>query len=171
MAVTSASEEDGALKRISHQSLKSIEKKIYYAINDFFENQDYEKDQKYLNEASRRSGHKLFLNLAKKIDFVIPKKGSGARFVMTPEVLKLLVAITVPENGRITYDTFKEIIKSRWGMVFDNRGFSECNKSINGSEIYIDSNVDAWLIEMLDESGLLVHLSDSCALVLHPKQD
>jgi hypothetical protein len=55
-------------------------------------------------------------------------------------------------------------------MVFDDAGFGECCEWLGVQKVYLSSDTDAWLLDMLAESGLLMQLSDSCALVLHPNQ-
>jgi hypothetical protein len=170
MAINRSDEENGTLKRISHQSLKNIEKTIYMAIRSHMQDTDIVQDEKILKEADTRSGHKFFLKMAKQAGLVIPKRGAWARFVLTPQILRVLVTTIVPQQGRITYETFKQLIRARWGMVFDEAGFGECCEWLGVEKVYLSSDTDAWLLEMLAESGLLMHLSDSCALVLHPNQ-
>ena len=170
MAINRSDEENGTLKRISHQSLKNIEKTIYMAIRSHMQGTDIVQDDKILKEADTRSGHKFFLKMAKQAGLVIPKRGAWARFVLTPQILRVLVTTIVPQQGRITYETFKQLIRARWGMVFDEAGFGECCQWLGVEKVYLSSDTDAWLLEMLAESGLLMHLSDSCALVLHPNQ-
>ncbi len=170
MAINRSDEENGTLKRISHQSLKNIEKTIYMAIRSHMQDTDIVQDEKILKEADTRSGHKFFLKMAKQAGLVIPKRGAWARFVLTPQILRVLVTTIVPQQGRITYETFKQLIRARWGMVFDEDGFGECCEWLGVEKVYLSSDTDAWLLEMLAESGLLMHLSDSCALVLHPNQ-
>ncbi len=170
MAINRPDEENGTLKRISHQSLKNIEKTIYRAIRSHMQGADIVQDEKVLKEADTRSGHKFFLKLAKQAGLVIPKRGAWARFVLTPQILRVLVTTIVPQQGRITFETFKQLIRARWGMVFDEAGFGECCEWLGVEKVYLSSDTDTWLIEMLAESGLLMHLSDSCALVLHPNQ-
>lgn len=170
MAINRSDEENGTLKRISHQSLKNIEKTIYMAIRSHMQDTDIVQDEKILKEADTRSGHKFFLKMAKQAGLVIPKRGAWARFVLTPQILRVLVTTIVPQQGRITYETFKQLIRARWGMVFDEAGFGECCQWLGVEKVYLSSDTDAWLLEMLAESGLLMHLSDSCALVLHPNQ-
>lgn len=170
MAINRSDEENGTLKRISHQSLKNIEKTIYMAIRSHMQGTDIVQDEKILKEADTRSGHKFFLKMAKQAGLVIPKRGAWARFVLTPQILRVLVTTIVPQQGRITYETFKQLIRARWGMVFDEDGFGECCEWLGVEKVYLSSDTDAWLLEMLAESGLLMHLSDSCALVLHPNQ-
>ena len=170
MAINRPDEENGTLKRISHQSLKNIEKTIYKAIHSQMQGTDFIQDEKILKEADTRSGHKFFLKMAKQAGLVIPKRGAWARFVLTPQILRVLVTIVVPQQGRITYETFKDLIRTRWGMVFDDAGFGECCEWLGVQKVYLSSDTDAWLLDMLAESGLLMQLSDSCALVLHPNQ-
>ena len=170
MAINRSDEENGTLKRISHQSLKNIEKTIYMAIRSHMQGTDIVQDEKILKEADTRSGHKFFLKMAKQAGLVIPKRGAWARFVLTPQILRVLVTTIVPQQGRITYETFKQLIRARWGMVFDEAGFGKCCEWLGVEKVYLSSDTDAWLLEMLAESGLLMHLSDSCALVLHPNQ-
>jgi len=170
MAINRSDEENGTLKRISHQSLKNIEKTIYMAIRSHMQGTDIVQDDKILKEADTRSGHKFFLKMAKQAGLVIPKRGAWARFVLTPQILRVLVTTIVPQQGRITYETFKQLIRARWGMVFDEAGFGKCCEWLGVEKVYLSSDTDAWLLEMLAESGLLMHLSDSCALVLHPNQ-
>ncbi len=170
MAINRSDEENGTLKRISHQSLKNIEKTIYMAIRSHMQDTDIVQDEKILKEADTRSGHKFFLKMAKQAGLVIPKRGAWARFVLTPQILRVLVTTIVPQQGRITYETFKQLIRARWGMVFDEAGFGECCQWLGVEKVYLSSDTDAWLLEMLAESGLLMHLSDSCALVLHSNQ-
>jgi hypothetical protein len=171
--ISAPDEKNTALKRISQQSLQTIEKMVFSAIRLQMENveKNNKSDESILREADKRSGPKFFLKLAKQAGLVIPRKGSGARFVLNSHLLRLLVLTTVPVQGRITYDKFKQLVKARYGMVFDASGFREASTWMDGNSIYLSSDTDAWLLEMLEASGLLIHLSDSCALVLHPNQE
>ena len=124
IAVTSAKEEESSIKRISQQSVKAIEKLIYMAIrSDSVELPKDEKDRgESLKEADKRYAGKLFISICKRIDFIIPKKGPGVRFVLNEHLLRYLVITTVPTGGRLTYDTFKQIVEIHHGMVFDGDG-------------------------------------------------
>lgn len=170
MAINKPEESNTTLKRISHQSLRNIEKTIYNAIRKQMSAPNVNTDENILGEADRRSGHKLFLKLAKDAGLVIPRRGAGARFIMTPQILRVLVTTIVPVHERITFDTFKDLARAKWGLVFDEAGFGRCCEWMEVEKVYLSSDTDAWLLDMLAESGLLVHLSDSCALVLHPNQ-
>jgi len=122
-----------------------------------------------LKEADRRYGSKLFSGLAKRIGFLIPRRGAGVRFTLNEQLLRLLVVTTVPVGGRLTYDRFKALVEARHGLVFDSDGFARADEWAGGTgRVSLGHGVDAWLQDMLAAAGLLIHLSDSCALVENP---
>jgi hypothetical protein len=125
--------------------------------------------QKVLKEADKRYGGKLFVGLAKRIGLLVPRRGAGVRFTLNEQLLRLLVVTTVPIGGRMTYDRFKELIETRYGLVFDNAGFTRAINWVDGNYLRMVGNgIDDWFQEMLDAAGLLIQLSDSCALVVNP---
>lgn len=157
--------------RISRHTAKFAEKLIYRAIrSDDIKLPGNELEKaKLLKEADRRYAGKLFISLAKRIGFMIPRRGAGARFTLNEQLLRLLVVTTVPIGGRLTYARFKELVEARHGLVFDSDGLSRAMRWMDGSsKVFVSSEVDSWLQEMLEAAGLLFHLSDSCALVLNP---
>ena len=167
LAVSAPDEPSAALKRISRHTVKVTEKLIYHAIRspDVIPPGDVGK----LPEADRRYGGKLFTGMARRIGFLVPRRGAGARFTLDEQLLRLLVVTTVPVGGRMTYERFKSLVEARHGLVFDTDGFARACKWADGSEpVFLGNNIDAWLQEMLAASGLLIHLSDSCALVANP---
>jgi len=170
LAVSAPDEKNTAIKRISHQTAKMLEKQIFQAIRGH--GVDLPKGEKEpetsLKGADRRYAGKLFVGLAKRIGFIVPRRGGGARFVLNEQLLRLMVVTTVPGGGRVTFDTFKKRLESRHGLVFDSDGFSRANEWVEGCGVYLPSDTDAWLQGMLEAAGLLIHLSDSCALVENP---
>jgi hypothetical protein len=113
----------------------------------------------------------LFVGLAKRIGLLVPRRGAGVRFTLNEKLLRLLVVTTVPIGGRLTYDRFKELVESRHGLVFDADGFTCASAWVDGTDPdqpVVGNGIDAWLQDMLDAAGLLIHLSDSCALVVNP---
>jgi hypothetical protein len=72
-------------------------------------------------------------------------------------------------GGLLTYDSFKELVEARHGLVFDGPGFARASAWADGVEhVHLGDHCDAWLQQMLEAAGLLVQLSDSCALVKNP---
>ena len=171
LAISAPNEDSPALKRLSRHTAKVVEKLIYRAIRceDVHLPPDEALREKLLKEADRRYGGKLFVGMAKRIGLLVPRRGAGVRFTLNAQLLRLLVVTTVPIGGRLTYDRFKELLEARHGLVFDIDGFKRASAWVDGSGwILGDHGIDYWLQEMLEAAGLLIHLSDSCALVVNP---
>ena len=171
LAVSAPDEEWSAVKRISQHTVRVMEKLVYRAIrSDAVTLPDSEDERsRILKEADTRYGGKLFISTAKRIGLLVPRRGAGARFTLNERLLRFLVVTTVPVGGRLTYDRFKELVEARHGLVFDASGFARASAWADGVEnVRLGNRCDAWLQQMLEAAGLLVHLSDSCALVVNP---
>lgn len=171
LAVSAPVEDKPAVKRISRHTAKVAERLIYHALRsgDVPLPDDATQRDKTLREADRRYGGKLFSGLAKRIGFLIPRRGAGVRFTLNEQLLRLLVVTTVPVGGRLTYDRFKALVEARHGLVFDANGFARADQWTGGTgRVSFGNDLDAWFQDMLAAAGLLVHLSDSCALVENP---
>jgi len=170
LVVSAPEDERPLIRRLSHQSLKAVEKMIFQALRS--PNIQLPKDgnerSRILKQADKFYGGKLFVGLAKRIGLVVPKRGASARFVLNDQLLRLLVFTTVPPGGRLTFDTFKKLLEKRYGLVFDANGLCRASRWLSGREVYPPADTDRWLQEMLDAAGFLIHLSDSCALVHNP---
>ena len=171
LAVSAPDGGGSAAKRISRHTAKMVEKLIYRAIRceDVELPDDETERDKRLKEADKSYGGKLFVGLAKRIGLLVPRRGAGVRFTLNELLLRMLVMTTVPVGGRSTYDQFKELVEARHGLVFDADGFARARDWADGSgRVFVGNDIDSWLQEMLDAAGLLIHLSDSCALVENP---
>ena len=189
LPVTAIEEKDSRLRTFSNE----IYEKIIYILNTIFQNdtealnklKGKDSPKKHLEELSRKYGSTLFNKIGKKdLKIIIPARGGHERFVLTERVLKLLVLTIVPAGKSLRLDTFKERAKTRYGFVFDAKGFSEAfhwlrqAKGDNtgqdtewlSSQPYslFPANCDSWLQDMLEDANLLVHLSDACSLVHNP---
>ena len=167
----SAPEESGqAVKRMSRLTARLAERLVYHAIrSDGVPQPPPWIREKRLKEADRRYGGKLFIGLAKRIGFIVPRRGAGARFTLNEHLLRLLVVTTVPLDGRVTFERFKVLLEARHGLVFDDDGLSRANEWADGpKDVSFGGAADAWLLEMLAAAGMLVTLSDSCSLVENP---
>ncbi|MGE4415523.1 MAG: hypothetical protein AB7D08_09405, partial [Bacteroidales bacterium] len=132
---------------------------------------DAEQQRKTLDQADKSYGGKLFISMSKRIGLMIPKMGPGARFVLNEKLLRFLVISSVPLGGRYTFDSFKQILENRHGLVVDADGLDRAGIWMNGTGIYLPADTDQWLQQMLEVAGFLVQLSDSCALVSNPAKD
>jgi hypothetical protein len=169
-AVSAPDEKRPAIRRLSQGSLKRTEKSIFQALRgDSVElTDDEESRNRILKQADKAYGGKLFVGLSKRIGLVVPKRGAGARFVITEQLLRLFVMTIIPPGSRITFDTFKQQLESRQQLVFDAEGMARASRWLDGQGMYLPADTDRWLTEMLEAAGFLIHLSDSCALVQNP---
>ena len=172
MAISAPDDKRPAIKRLSQHTVRVIEKQIFQSIrsDEIMLPQGEKEPDKSLKLADRRYAGKLFIGLAKRIGLIVPRRGRGARFVLNERLLRFLVMTTVPIGGRITLDTFKTIVEHRHGIVFDAQGLNRANTWMEGTEVFLSSDSDIWLQNMLEASGLLIHLSDSCALIENPAE-
>lgn len=161
------------VKQISRRNVNAIQRMIHDAVRhpsiiSGFSGLDKVELAKVYKEADSRYGYKLFLTVAKRIGLVVPKRGAGARFVFNEKLLRFLVLATIRPGERVTYDTFKELIFSHYGLAVDDETIGRsCQWSGTARLTTLGGDADAWLTEMLDVSGVLIRLSDSCSLVIN----
>lgn len=121
------------------------------------------------NEVSKKYVSGLFFFLAKNdLGLIVPRTGSGERFVMSERILRLLVLTLVPAKGHLTLDRFKSLMRAWHGFVFDADGFAETQRWMSGRAAIFPTRSDAWLRNMLEDGNFLIHLSDACSLVHNP---
>jgi hypothetical protein len=163
IAVSDPEGESRMVKQISRSTVQAIEKQIFDALRAP-EIRENSREDLY-PQADKRYGHKLFRTLSKRLRLIVPRRGSGMRFVMNDRILRCLVVSLLPAR-RISYDSFKNAAEAHYGFVFDERGFCRANQWATGVRTEsLEGVSDEWLINMLEESGSLRKLSDSCSLV------
>lgn len=168
--VSGPEEKRPVIRRLSQHSVKKVEKGIFQALrsSDIQLPEDEIDRNKILRQADKSYGGKLFVGLSKRIGFMVPKRGGGARFILSEQLLRLFVLTTVPLGGRLTFDTFKSLLEKHHGLVFDANGIDRASQWLCGKGIYLPADTDRWLQDMLESAGFLIHLSDSCALIHNP---
>jgi hypothetical protein len=120
-------------------------------------------------EADTRYGHKLFLSIAKRVGFVVPRRGPGARFVLTDHLLRYLVLTCIRAGERMTYDSFLDQVFQRIGIALGNKQMAmACEWCGSKPPSALNGKADQWVEDMLQGAGVLVHLSDSCSMVENP---
>lgn len=126
--------------------------------------------KKYLgNEVCKRYVSGLFSALAKNyLGLIVPRTGSGERFVLSERILRLLILTLVPAEGHLTLDSFKTRVRLWHGFVFDAEGFEDVQRWLSGRAAIFPTRCDAWLRDMLEDGNFLIHLSDACSLVHNP---
>ena len=157
-------------KDISQQSLADINLAIHSALRlpELLENIPASERANIYKDADNRYGHKLFNRIGKTIGLIIPRRGGKARFVLTDKLLRFFVISLVPTQ-RMTLDHFKRSIASHFGFVFEEKELLQSPDWANRRE-QLDLNAEEadFLEKMLEASGMLVKLSDSCSMVKNP---
>ncbi len=167
LAVSDPDGNNRTVKQVSRVTVQAVSKTIYDGLRhpDILNQTPKNLRNKLYNEADRRYGHKLFITLGKRIGLIVPRRGGGMRFVLNPRLLRLLIVILLP-GRRMTYDAFKLAAESHFGLAFDEAAIGRANAWATKVDITsFGGTTDEWLIKMLQESGALRKLSDSCALV------
>jgi len=161
--------DDRVIRDLSHRSLVHVQGMIRTALRSECI-RSYASESKY-GEADRRYGHKLFLSLSKKIGFVIPQRGPGARFVLSDRILRFLVMALIRPGDMCTLDTFKKRMYVHFGIALDGEELSKACQWTR-MPVLTDSRqrTSEWLESMLRKAGFLVELSDSISLVQNPFQ-
>lgn len=165
------------LKQISRRCLNTIQKMIYDSIR-IQEIKSILDKQKQIDEfawkdpykeADIRYGYKLFITLGKRIGFIIPKRGPGARFTLNDRLIRFLVMSVIRPGERIRYNTFKDLIYFHYGIAIDREKICEvCEWCGNQKLSVLGKETEEWFVDMLESSGVLIHLSDAHSIVINP---
>ena len=165
------------LKQISRRCLNDIQKMIYDSIR-IQEIKSILDKQKQIDgfawkdpykEADTRYGYKLFITLGKRIGFIIPQRGPGARFTLNDRLIRFLVMSVIRPGERIRYNTFKDLIYFHYGIAIDREKICEaCEWCGNQKLSILGKETEEWFVDMLESSGVLIHLSDAHSIVMNP---
>ena len=167
LAVSDPEGANQTVKHLSRATVHEVSKTIYDALRNPIIRDKTPKGEmdKLYKQADTNYGHKLFLTMGKRIGLLVPKRGTGTRFVINARLLCLLV-VAISPGRRMTYDDFKRAAKAHFGLAFGEDSLSAAAKWATGAEIEsFGGATDDWVVTMLEEAGSLRRLSDSCALV------
>lgn len=111
----------------------------------------------------------VFRRMSKNIGLVIPQKGSGQRFVLTPSLIRLFVYSLIESGTRIKLNDFLSRIYTHFGIAIEGQQIQEAiawQLERNDDSVL---NIDvSWVEEGLKQSGLLIELSDAISIVNNP---
>ncbi|MDY0132615.1 MAG: hypothetical protein RBR53_08095 [Desulforegulaceae bacterium] len=159
------------LKRISRRSAETNSLIIQNAVrNENILNQlKQKKIEPKLKNADVKYGYKYFGKIARNMGFMVPRRGTGARFVLNDHLLRFLVLTIVRPGERMTYDSFIDQVFLKYGIAIGKKYLSKAIQWCNLHKIdSLGDDIDSWVIEMLNASGMLVSLSDSCSMIENP---
>lgn len=123
-------------------------------------------EQALYREADTQYGHKLFLSLGKKLGLITPRRGPGARLVMTDGVLRYLVLALLRPHERCTYEDFLRRLYLHYGIAVEGDALAS---AAEWSGLPVNSSIqprgESWLAASLRAGGFLTELSDACSIV------
>ena len=144
-------------KLISNESFNYSMRLIKEASLKIAEGKDISNISKY--------GYKLFQKIGKNIGFIQPPRGGLEHFVLSKDLVVLLVSTTLTPGQTLTFDHFLKEIEVRYGLVIDSDGFNKSNEQYLKNQHIDDRKMIDWIIDILRECDYFVELSDSISLV------
>lgn len=158
------------LSQLSHLSFKYTQQLLHDAVHSIQPPEDLdETDQKkFYKEADKSYAFAVFRKIGKSMGMVIPRTGGNERMVLTESLLRTLVLVLVKPERDLTYDTFKAQVAAHFGLVFDREGIRRTMAEIGFPCDDPGHDIDEWVLNTLENAGMLVPLSDSCSLVRNP---
>jgi len=118
-----------------------------------------------------KNGFHIFRKMSKEIGLVIPRNGSGQRFVLTPELLRFLVAALLQPGERVRLTEFYRRAFAHYGLALGgqalNTGIEWCGNAGAKKSYAVDADT-TWIEEALQQGGFLVELSDAVSIVHNP---
>jgi hypothetical protein len=112
-----------------------------------------------------------FRKLSKELGLVVPPKGRDQRFVLTPGLLRFLVAALVPPGKRVRLSDFYQRAIAHYGLALGGQALTtalDWNGSEADAKSYAVATSTAWIEEALQQGGFLIELSDAVSIVHNP---
>jgi hypothetical protein len=157
-----------ATRMLAQKSISHIEEMLFRVLRVVANtNPEEEAD---LKEADKH-GFQIFRKTAKEIGLVVPRTGQGARFALTPNLLRLLVAALLKPGEKVRLTDFYERAFAHYGIALGERQLAVALQWEGGAALSKDYAVaadTAWVEEALRQGGLLVELSDAVSIVHNP---
>lgn len=170
--LTPAQLDDVAFKETAKQNLVRVREVIYGAVkNPAILSPETNTDKIKETEVDKHS-QDLLVHLGKRIGFIAPRTGAGARFVMSEKVLRFLVLALVTPGETMTLASFTDRMFFHYGMAVSG---SHLRKAANWTyprqEVQIAELQTNWLEDALLAAGFLIPLSDAVSQVKNPFGD
>jgi hypothetical protein len=162
--------------KLARQSMEQIERILYRAIRlpEFAPDPEQIGDDKAKKALSNGDDNcfRLLRKFGKDLGLVIPRTGSGQRFVLPPQILHFLVVTLIEPGGRIPLDTFYERVFAHYGIALGPRQLAAAlaQQGQDGADYqeYAVAADTRWIEETLRQGDFLVELSDAVSIVRNP---
>ena len=167
--VTSEKLDDPALRETSKNNLVRMQEIIYSALRHPDILPPARAGRTNYEKKADEQGHELFVQLAKRIGFIIPKTGPGARMVISDNILRYLVLALIPSGESRTLQSFEDRLYCHYGMAINGKALEKAVRWTHPRQMLQISNAENnWLEENLLAAGFLIPLSDAVSQVRNP---
>jgi len=163
--VTSQDEKDKALRGASVRNFTRLQEMIHGALRS----DEITIPDRYDMKNADEQGQDLLAKLGKAIEFVVPRKGPGAHFVLTDFLIRYFVLALISPGERLTRQSFEDCIFRHYGIALQGNFLEKAIKWTFGGQQLHAPLVDLdWFEAKLRSLGFLVPLSDAVSLVYNP---
>lgn len=171
--VASPEAESGtAMRKTSQNSLERIEGLLFRALRSpRLGSNGYPASSKDLGNGDDNC-FRHFRKFGKEIGLIIPRTGGGQRFVLSPSLLRFLVAALLAPGERVRLTVFYARVFAHYGIALGDQQLSVAlrwsgGSASDGRDFGVSADT-AWVEEALKQGGFLVELSDAVSMVLNP---
>lgn len=159
------------MRKIAQNSLERIEGVLYRALRSSrLSNDGLIATSKDLGNGDDNC-FRHFRKFGKDIGLIIPRTGGGQRFVLSPHLLRFLVAALVAPGERVRLTVFYARVFAHYGIALGDQQLAIALRWIGNeseSRDYAVAADTAWVEEALKQGGFLVELSDAVSIVHNP---
>ncbi len=158
-----------AVRKLAQNSFERIEEMLYRVLRK--EAKSAGGQVTSFTEADKH-GFQIFRKIAKELGLVIPRNGGGQRFVLSPRLLRFMVAVLVSPGERVRLTVFYARVFAHFGIALgDNQLVTalKWNGRESDTEDYAAAADTSWVEEALQQGGFLVELSDAVSIVHNPE--
>lgn len=164
-------ENTDTVKKIAHESFRSLESDFMTAINKMANEAGIADDErmKKVREA-RINSLDIFKSKGKELQCIIPISGPFERFTLSEDTIRFLVLSLIQPGDKMTLKMFLEKLYQNYRIVI---GPEEYRKSMQDSSMdsslanSFSENVVAFQ-QFLRSTGFLKELSDATSIVINP---
>lgn len=156
-------------RRLSQSSFEGIESLLYGVLRVV--HCVTKPGEEYKDKEADDHGFKIFRKIGKEIGLVIPKTGQGQRFVLSPALLRVLVAAVIKPGERVRLTEFYRRVFAHYGIAIANQQLSVAinwSSTSKDNKDYAMATESLWIEEALKQGGFLVELSDAVSIVHNP---
>jgi hypothetical protein len=163
--VTDPELQERSLKEAARRNLGRIQEMIHGCLR----HSQLKISQEYKYKNADEQGQELLLKLGKRIGFIAPRTGPGARFVLSDALLRYFVLALIPPGKRMTLASFKDCLFRHYGIGVNGVHLTKAIRwTYPKQRLTIDSLQEDWMEAKLRATGFLIPLSDAVSLVHNP---